>query len=185
MAGIAEFRRKRTETLRVDLHSPLRASECLARLEARFEQSGPLLKELAAVLHKPASSAAAAGTVQMSASFDGYRTEIFARSRDGSTTATFKGVVREDDMGGCRLVGDIPILPPIWFQRAVYGLLAVMSVAVGVAALNGENTIAGCVLAAVVVAILFRGFWQSFPKERAESQAVAEELVAKLKQVIE
>jgi len=55
---------------------------------------------------------------------------------------------------------------------------------VATTALNGENTIPGCVLAAVVVGLLFRSAWQSFPKERAKSSAVAEELVAALTKVI-
>jgi hypothetical protein len=106
--------------------------------------------------------------------------EVSARSRHGSTTAKFKGVVREDEMGGSRLVGDIPIFPPDWLRRASYGLLALMSVGVVVAALNGENTIGGCALFAVVLALMFRGAWRSFPNERAKSVALAEEMVGAL-----
>lgn len=142
------------------------------------------MTELAGVLHKTRSSETTAEEVEIHARFDGYALQISARPRDGSMTATFRGVVREDEMGGSRLVGDIPVYPHDWFRRAVYGVLAVMSVAVGAAALNGENTIAGCALAGVVIALLFRGAWQSFPKERAKSEALSEELVAALRRAI-
>jgi hypothetical protein len=165
--------------LKIDLHSPNRASDCLDRLHGRFEQPSQGWNN-----GSTGGESQAESQIRFRAKFNLYAVEIGAASRADSASATFKGVVREDEAGGSWITGQIALYPPDWFRRAVYGLLAVMIVGVGAAALNGENTLPGCVLAAAILGLVFLNARQSFPRDRARSEAVAGALAAALSQAV-
>jgi hypothetical protein len=130
------------------------------------------------------SSTKPAETIKAHGKFNGYAIEIAAARGDDSARATFTGFVREDEEGGSRLIGDIASFPPVWFRRAFYGFMTVMLLGLVVAALNGENTLPGVALGAVIVVLFLRSGRRDLRSQQFQGEAFAQELVPLLTEAI-